>query len=120
MADLDLSGPSIDIEGDFASVKTITVGLDFDGSGSTWSALVRRHPTRGEFVEWTVDDTDAGTTGTITVDGEDVAVEGALDISADFTVLSGGVWYWTLFRDGETFFGLGKVTVNSVVEGPPA
>lgn len=118
MPTLDLSGPSIDIEGDFASTKTITVGLDFDGAASEWTALVRRRPTSGEFEEWVIDDTDAGTAGTIEVDGEDVAVEGTLAISADFSVLAHGMWYWTLFRDGDTFFGLGTVTVNRVVEEP--
>lgn len=123
MSELDLSAPSIDIDVPHLSLHSITIGLDFDGSGSEWAALVRRHPNRGEFVEWTIDDSGAGTPGTIELEDENgdtttVAVEGTLVVSADSTVLVPGVWYWSLFRDGNTFFGLGKVTVEPVVREP--
>ncbi len=115
---IDFRSPPVPLSGDNASTHTVTLGLDFDGSGSTWTALVRRKPTEGEFHEWTVDDTDAGTETTIDVDEVPTVFDGAVAISADFSVLEPGVWYWGVFRDGDTFLGLSTVTVREVVVAP--
>lgn len=115
---INMAAPVVKLKGDLASTHTITIGLDFDGSAYTWSALVRRKPTSGDFFEWTVDDTNAGTPSSITVDGVVIPVDGTIAITANFAILTKGTWYWSLFRDNDTFIGVSQVTVLQSIEEP--